>query len=301
MRINKRIGKQWRGNPLPPPGCMVPFSLLLIITSVFLLGVAANPSLFGVNLLAPRWVAAVEGMIFLGGGITLGILSVHVWRRNRQSKALSNTPEFPCQTDYAWSPIGIGDDNTNIPLRSLWQAIPLGFFLVLFHVMLLAFLREVRLAGKVLTFAVLGLFDLIFLGLVSQVVYWGWQRLRFGSTRARFGRFPFYPGTELIVTFEGGPKLSNTPLAVSLRCVEERALGFDDSPGLECYAIYHDQQQYATDSKGQAAISFSLPADVPGTCLSRKMPTYWELIVKAQITNGRYEGLFLMPVYSKGI
>jgi hypothetical protein len=299
MRIDKRISKQWRGNLLPPRGCMSLFSLPLIIAGLFLVGVAVQPSLFRINLLSPRWVIVTVGLAFLVIGIYFAILPNIAPGRKRRKKAPGITQEFPCQTDYPWSPSGISDDNANIPRRSLWQALPLGSFLAAFHWLIFTPFQRESLPVKGLILAVLGLFDLIFLGLVWQTLYWGWQRLRFGRTQVRFGRFPFYPGTELTVTFEGGERLSITPLSVSLRCIEERSVGFDESPSLECFAIYLDQQQVATNFKGQATISFPLPEDVPGTCLSRKMPTYWELIVKAQIPNGRYEGLFLMPIYSQ--
>lgn len=299
MYTNKPIGKQWRGNTLPPSGCLSLVSLLLIIAGAFLVSIAAYPSLFRVNVLSPRWVVAVMGLFFLSGGIYLVVLSVAVWRRNRQAKDLSRTPEFACQIDYPWLTFGIGDDNANIPGRSLRQAIPLGSFLVPFHVMVVVFIQEVGLA-EALFFAFLGLFDLIFLGLVGQAFYWGWQSLQFGKRQVRFGRFPFYLGADLTVTFDGGRKLSDTPLLATLRCIEERPLG-GDSPGLDCYEVYCDQRVCTTDTNGQAAVFFPLPADAPETCLSRKIPTYWELIIKAQGTNTGYEGLFLMPIYSRGL
>ena len=292
MRTNKEIARQWRGQAGPPSCLIYVFSAPVIFVGAGALAVVLGVVPVALNPGTPKSLVAAFGLAFLAGGVA--VLSIGLWQaRNRRAKATVY------QADYAWSPLGISDDTVNTVWQSAWKALALGSFLAPFHIIMFFLIRPVGSIAGIVAWAILGLFDLCLAGLIWQSFYWARQRLRFGKTWVRFSRFPFHPGETLAVTFEGGPKLESLNLSVGLRCIEEKLSDGIDNPGLRCYEVYLDQRACATDYSGRASITFSLPGDVPGTQLSQKTPTYWELVIEAEAPGGCYAGTFLMPIYAK--
>jgi hypothetical protein len=213
--------------------------------------------------------------------------------------------------DYAWSPLGIGDDTENALKARLWTAVTMVGMVAPFH--LIAFFsapsifasfnnaRDILTVGVILFILVFfGLVDLIILDHIGGALRWGRQRLYFGKTWVRFGKFPFHPGETLAVTFEGGEKLKETRLSVELRRIEEKRVPDVDGDRLACCEVYADQRECATDTRGYAVIAFPLPENAIGTCFNQREPAYWELAIKARPSGISYEGIFYMPVYGRG-
>ncbi len=185
--------------------------------------------------------------------------------------------------------------------KTILNVIALTAFLVPMHFLTAGIIVSNTGIGRILLIVVLGLFDVVLLAHIRALIIFGWQRLRFGKTRVRFGRFPFLTGQTLTVTFEGGNQLANRTIVATLRCIEEkiRYSGKHDTDGqIVCYEAYAVEHEFNTDGVGQVNISFSLPKDVPGTNFKDDLPTYWELIVKSISRSPKYERVFLMPVYS---
>ncbi|OGI38860.1 MAG: hypothetical protein A2V91_00780 [Candidatus Muproteobacteria bacterium RBG_16_64_10] len=154
----------------------------------------------------------------------------------------------------------------------------------------------------VMLYVVLGIFDLITAALLARGLLLVARRLRYGRTCVRFGTFPFRVGNTLDLAYEGGAALADLRgLSATLRCVEEQietwGRGEDRTTRSVCYQVYGDERTFDTDRHGRAALSFDLPADLPGNRLLETPPTYWELEVRAARPGMDYAGIFLMPVY----
>ena len=151
-------------------------------------------------------------------------------------------------------------------------------------------------------YGVLGIFDLITLALLLHGLRLVARRLRYGRTRVRLNTFPFYVGNTFDLAYEGGAALADLQgLSATLRCVEEQIETWGHGKGRTtrsvCYQVYGDERTFDTDPHGRAALSFGLPADLPGNRLLETPPTYWELEVRAARPGVDYDGVFLMPVY----
>jgi hypothetical protein len=256
------------------------------------IGVGVFPQQPGTAALPP-WLAAVIGIIFF----VVGLYLVSEMLRGMAGRALARRGRdmAPWRFDHHWSGLVVHDETGWSAYRSLAGACAFGVFVAVLHMPL--FLEPDPKRLPVMLYVVLGLFDLILLGLLLVA-----RRLRYGRTRVRLNTFPFYMGDALEVALEGGAALADRHgLRATLRCVEEavetHGQGKDSTTGLVCYQIYGEQRMFDTDPRGHAALSFALPADLPGNRLLDMPPTYWEIEVRVTQPGVDYVGIFLMPVY----
>lgn len=287
------IWKQWRGRP-PIPSWI----LLVAGSTAFLLGLptlAAGVGTLPLGSSVPRSLATAFGFYLLGFGAVLLLLGLEPHLRGARLAEGSL-----CRSDYPWSPDGIGEEIRTRVEKPLLGALTLGGFLPPAHYAAWTLIPKDDLVGRIMVFAFLGLFDLVFVTYLGQLAAFGLRRLRFGRTRVLFRSFPFFLGQRLTVTFCGGKRLAGRRLSVTLRCIEEALRSpskYRPDKQIVSYRKHHAEATVEADGQGRAAIAFPLPKEAPGTRLSANLPTYWELIVKSRPPGPAYEGIFLMPVY----
>ena len=134
------------------------------------------------------------------------------------------------------------------------------------------------------------------------------QLVRYGSGGLRYGRFPFFLGETLDVSFERTGRMGELrELTATLRCVEERyemrGRGEDRSPVVVGYEAHRETKHVRVPAGAQKALgvglSFALPGDAPPTLLGERPPVYWELEVRAEAPGVDYGAAFLVPVYAR--
>jgi hypothetical protein len=315
MPKRKEITPRWRNKPWPRRYAYAP-GLVGLGLMIFSAGCLA----FLVDFDLHRWRGLLQdervwlaagGAAFFWLGFIIALSGTLQIRRWSSRPAETSVGEGHIVQDYAWSPLGIGDDTENALKARLWTVVTAGGMVAPFH--LVAFVsapsifalsnneRNIFTAGVILFILVFfGLVDWFILYHIGDALRWGRQRLYFGKIWVRFSKFPYHPGEMLTVTFEGGEKLKETQLSVVLRRIEEKLVPQEDTMHLACCEVYADQRECATDTRGYAAIAFPLPENAIGTCFNQREPTYWELAIKARPSGISYEGIFYMPVYGRG-
>jgi len=287
------VWKQWRGRaPVPP------WILLVGGTAAWLLGLPVLAVGFGAlpfGLEVPRSVATALGFYFLGFGAVLLLLGLEPHLRGARLVEGSRY-----RSDYPWSPDGVGEEVRTRLEKPLLSVLTLGGFLPPAHYAAWTLIPKGDWVGRVMVFGFLALFDLALVTYLLQLATFGLRRLRFGKTQVVFGSFPFFLGEGLSATFCGGSQLAGRRLSVILRCIEEalrKPSEYRPDGQVVSYERHHAEATIRADEQGRAPIAFPLPSEAPGTELDADLPTYWELIVKAEKPGPAYEGVFLMPVY----
>jgi hypothetical protein len=150
------------------------------------------------------------------------------------------------------------------------------------------------------------LFDAAAAALLWRAVYLFARRLKYGSGRALFARFPFRPGSTVEVHLEAPQALPQHAVATAtLRCIQERYVtrgsGDDKATSVVCFEKYRDVATAPLVSSGAGAralrVRFDLPPDVPTTDLASRPCRYWEVDVEASTDGVDYAARFLVPVY----
>lgn len=278
----------------------------------------------------PQWIRYLVigfGSVFVLVPVAIvGSMVVHAGnqvartRRGRGARA-------PWRSDYPWDPKGTAPDYATGYARRAVNfvgviavlgviAIPHAFVLFL----------EGRPGGGSLgplPWIVAGAFDVV--GVLIIVVYvhavarWLMQARRYGRIRVRWPTFPSSPGEQLKATVVTQKPVDATgPIRATLRCVQD-VLELRDAGRLRVrgkvvrrytqetlnpYAIYSQTQDLPV-SPGSARSSFDLefdiPPDLPGTDLSAKEPTYWQIVVKVPLSGPDLNAVFLAPVYDRDL
>lgn len=258
---------------------------------------------------APVFVLGVVGGVFALIGLTFvahGLAGVR--RKTRVARGRARYPREPWRWDHPWDERGAGDDSTR--RLALWagRGIGFGLFSVPFN-WLVFFSGDLPWWGLVGFGLGTGLLDLLVLYAVYRFVRALVQLLRYGSGKLRYGRFPFFLGETLDVSFEPtGRMVGMGELAATLRCVEERyearGRGEDRSSAVVGYEVYSDTKSARFPAGGAgralgAGFSFPLPKPslAPPTSLGERPPVYWELEVSAP--GADYRTAFLVPVYGR--
>ena len=274
-----------------PSGWGLLFALPFLVVGAWVAGIGAGvfPEQPGTAAL-PWWLVAGIGVLFFAVGFHLAVETL----RGMAVRALAARVRdlAPWRFDRRWSRRVVHDETGWAAYKSLAGAGAFGVFVAVLHAPLVLEPDPKRL--PVMLYVVLGVFDLIFLGLLLHGLTLVTRRLRYGRTRVRLEAFPFYVGATLDVVFEGGAALADRRgLRATLRCIEEGP--GDDRP--VCYQVWAEERVFDTDHEGRAALSFELPADLPGNRLLETPPTYWQLEARETRPGVDYAGTFLMPVY----
>ncbi len=282
---------------------------------------------------AYSWSAVVMGLVAIGVGIFMILvptLTDEVPRRNEwimvyfggmfdlfgtilvfngvrgamwKSRMSRSAGEGPWRTDYRWDVTGATDGGWGGWFKRFVGLVVIIAFIVPFHVI---FLRESVGGGSrmlILPLFIFGIFDLIMLLFVGDVVYRAVRRLKFGRVRIEYTTFPYRLGQPLQVRFQAGEKLARAKaIQADLLCVQEfhearRTSGGKTQTSIVHNCIYRLRTTFETDSTGTALIVFEPPSDVPGTDFTAEKPCYWEIEVTAELPGIDYGGVFPLPLY----
>lgn len=152
---------------------------------------------------------------------------------------------------------------------------------------------------------VVGLFDLIIVGIFCQFVYHTLQFFKYGTSRLLFFTFPFHLGGELKLGLEGLPSSALIKeLELNLRFIEERyeirGTGNDRCQDVVCHQKYLDQRRLAGREIPPGPVlefEWSLPENAGFVNrLSERPARFWELEVLAKTSGVDYDERSLLPV-----
>jgi hypothetical protein len=283
-------------------GCV--FTLAGASTGFFLL---RDPSVAATN----RLLGLLAALLFAVCGLSFvihGLLGLRRETRAREGK-LSH-PHEPWRWDHPWETTGPRDDAVTRPFTWLWRSGFLVLFLLPFNYFIL-FGDDFPLWARIVFGLFIAGFDLLALYTIYRLVHALLQLVRYGSGRLSLDRFPLFPGETFDVYLRPGRPLPATTLTATLRCVEERyetrGRGENRSQQVVSYELYADSKtvHVSPSAVGYSGIRlrFEIPpgtSNLPGTRLSERPPTYWELRLDAASPGADYEATFLIPVYTKG-
>jgi hypothetical protein len=210
-------------------------------------------------------------------------------------------PGEPWLADHCWDPAGAEDDSRRRLAAALGLSAFLAVLLVPFH--WVALVEPPGPFAAALWWGVVGLFDLVLastlIDAVRRLAHW----LRFGASRVRFDRFPFFLGETADLCVRLAPALAAAPgLTLRLRCVEERREGRPyRTVAYEVYGDTRTVEPSTLDGPGaELAASFPLPTGDLGTRLAADPARYWELAARAgDAPWAGFEATFLVPVYAR--
>jgi hypothetical protein len=252
---------------------------------------------------APRSIVGVCGVIFAAPGLYVILSSIRTLaHRSRATAALALDPFRPWKADHPWQPDGIADaPGTEIPYWAVG-----GLFLAIFTIPFFA----IGWVGGDTVFAIAsGVMVLFVIGIFAKVAHLLLRLAKYGKSRLRWGRFPFFLGETLEVDFVNPRGFGRFErLALTLRCIEERFETRQTSDGSTTavvpYEIYAETAEMTEGGEynagdGALPLTFALPAEAPPTRLSKHPPTYWELAVEAETAGVDFATRFLVPVYAK--
>jgi hypothetical protein len=250
----------------------------------------------------PGWLIASIGGVFAFAGMSLVVHGLHgALRMARVRQLRAAHPHEPWWWDHTWDESASTDDTGARAGRWFNAAVFMFMILAPFHWIGFFAPRAPLVFGL---FALL--FDLAILAMLGRAAYLLARRLKYGSGRAFFERFPFRPGTTLEMHVEAPRALPQHAIATAtLRCIQERYVTNgsreDATLSVECFEIYRDTApaQLASAGAGGRAlrVRFDLPRDVPTTDLASRPCRYWELDVEASTDGVDYGARYLVPVY----
>ena len=248
----------------------------------------------------PRFFYAAMAIGTLFALIALRMLQVvatgsgHALRRKKNPAK----PGKPWTGDYPWKPAGQDPDGAgNIGGMILGRVAFLGF---------IAFFNIAWTSGQLAFRIAIVVIDLFALLIVYDSLQKVWQGLRYARPRILWLTFPAFTGSRLEASFRSRRRLHATgPVRVTLRCVEDSWVERpNNSPSqLEPIQIYQQVTEIPlTDDQAwidSVRIDLAIPADLPGTDLSKEEAVYWQLLVQVPVLGPDFEAVFLAPVYRK--
>lgn len=281
---------------------------MAIGVSLFLFGVAGTFGPYRDTLREsgdPRFFYAAMGMGTLFALVALRMLQVvatgsgHVLRR-RKTRV---DPRQPWTADHPWKPAGQDPDGAGAGIGGaiLGRVAFLGF---------IAFFNIAWMSGSWLFRILIIVFDLFALLIVYDSVHRLWQWLRYARPHIVWLTFPAFTGSRLEASFRSRRRLYLAgPPRVTLRCVrdvwKQRPAPKRGTPTsqLEPEQIYEQVVEIPLAENQEWLDTFrvdlAIPADVPGTDLSKEEAVYWQLVVEVPVLGPDFSVAFLAPVYKK--
>jgi hypothetical protein len=257
----------------------------------------------------PSWAVGIVGGVFSIAGLCYMVQGAIAIRRR---KVIGASPIYrrnaPWTWDHPWDPHGSRDNRVEAFAKPLRVAFISGMLLVPFAYVF----SSAKGPSSTLPRTVIGLLGLGFAALATYGLYFLAQKIRYGSSRLRFSRFPFFLGERVEFQlypsrgFAGVEKLEAT-----LRCIEERYNLHSQNQG--------SQQEITVNERWSETIEVSIPPQVEAggirlhfnlpdtkipwgaisTRLSKPPRAYWTLDLSASVRGIDYASSFLIPVYEK--
>ncbi len=248
---------------------------------------------------APRQILPyVFGAIFALAGLLVFWMGLSALKA--AAAATQDRRKEPWRSDYARDPRGARPD---APGRSFMGCLGGLLFLLLIGVFNVLWTVRKDISALIVVTIVLVVFDALALLMLGTLLLAVLQRIRAGSPRLSWAKFPFFVGDRFEASFVCGRPLHVTgPVRATLRCVEQ-TLGEDSSgrPEVHPYAIYARSETFEPPQARLTAfdVRFDVPGTVPGTDLSKQESTYWLLEVRAPLEGPDFSTQFLVPIYSR--
>lgn len=203
--------------------------------------------------------------------------------------------EGPWMSDHPWRVEGQEPDYTPetrhymaLRLGILAGIVALNFLLPWAPPLLETLILLVDAAGVIVIFDTL-----------NKLWYGYWNR----KPRMRWTRFPAHVGGRLegVLVARPSPEVIGPVLGV-LRCVQdERITSESGEVTYEPMVLYRRMAEFPVpgDRLKEVAITFDVPADLPGTDLGRPDAIYWQLALRIPVVGPDDEMVYLAPVYDK--
>jgi hypothetical protein len=284
-------------------GCfLIVFSLPFIAV-----GAGALLAAFGVflpsKMNAPPLVIGCVGAVFAGAGLLVmygGIRNTLISARRKREQQMF--PNEPWRRDHVWSHDGAVDSS----IAKGWGTLCAGGFVAVFMVPFnywAFFTKE----SHVIVIGITSLFDLIAIAIFCGGMYQILRGMKYGASRLRWERFPFFLGDVFEARFATGRPIGQfNAMTITLRCIvevtETRGSGKSRSQQIVCYQHYADTveiKQAGVHGLGEVPITFNLPQGDYGTTLGIARPRYWELEINADTPGIDFHASFMVPVYKK--
>lgn len=205
----------------------------------------------------------------------------------------------PWRWDNRWDPRGARPDAPGKSFAGFLGGILFFLMIGAFNVM---WTVRKDLSGWIVVTIVLVVFDALGLLMIVSILVGIIQRIRAGSPRLSWKRFPVFTGERFEASFISGRALHVTgPVRATLRCVEQVNEDANGRTEAHPYAVYAHSQTVEPPGARLSSfdVSFAIPSSVPGTDLAEDEPTYWLLEVRAPLTGPDFSAQFLIPIYAR--
>lgn len=257
------------------------------------------------KLHVPFWVLALLGAVFLLPGLWVwaATLKARLDAQRRDRRALAHGEDARAQTDYPW-------DTSRWEIDRWASSRRLGFGAVFMTVFMTAVgyivYFERGTPGVVKVFA--GIFVLAAVWCWLLLFREIWRAWKFGVTAVAYERFPMKLGEIARLRWIPPRRLLMVDSGqVTLRCVREwtEIVGSGKNRSVK---ICHESAWESVREVDAGTpirptddieVSFALPADQPGTCLSAAQTvTFWELEIRLAVPGLDFCESYLVPVYA---
>ncbi|MFH1497663.1 MAG: hypothetical protein ABII82_07530 [Verrucomicrobiota bacterium] len=255
------------------------------------------------KLHVPFWVFTLVGIVFLLPGLLFCFWSFKAWlAERRRLQNLGANAHSPALRDHAWNTREWRTDRWAAAKRAGFAALFMtAFMTVVVHIVF--FERGIPVVVKVGS----SLFILAAVWcwfLFVRELLRGWK---YGSSAVGYDRFPLPLGNTVNLRWLAPSNLLVIESGqVALRCVREwtetvgtgkhRTIKLRHESLWECVrAVEPGTMLRPTDD---IELSFNVPPDQPGTCLSDPEKTrFWEVEIKLAVPGLDFNETYLVPIY----
>lgn len=278
--------------------------LCAALGSVPLLAAGGMLHLKGVPKQTPHWALVAGGGVFVLPGLWLIAHGARGLRLRRRRAALRAAgAQEPWRLDHEWNESGAQDQQRRDVRAMLFAAVVMVLIAAPFH---LIALKDGGLGAKVFVFGCIDLLaGLMIFALIARTL----ALLKHGSGRVQFRRFPYFVGERLEIDYiPARPLASVTNLKCVLHCIREE-YRTEQSGGKTRTTIVGHESARSEKTLDAASLSggfdrcislaFEVPSEARSTQLAEAPPTYWELVVTAEMPGLDLESRFLLPVYRR--
>lgn len=250
----------------------------------------------------PYEVLTAIGALFASAGVFIWIKT---WRERqaerRHHAMLLRHPDEPALADHAWDPAGARSHLRQQAVRATVIAVFFILFLTPFNY--IVFKKD----PPWLMQGIVGLFDLVTLYLLwDMVVRWG-RAFKFGQAVLCFDRFPYRTNEPVKLTWVAPSGCSGAATGrFTLRAIVEwhETTGRGKSRNTR---LVHEQQwsgAWVLESPTLITpgmnyeLAFTLLPEAQGTALRAERPRFWELEVALSLPGLDFTDTYLVPIYS---
>jgi hypothetical protein len=280
-------------------GCLIAFGLPFVAAGSFLVWrVYAHYEELGFSgPTMPRPFLYILASVFVAAGLVPWARGFSLMIANaRMERTMRARPDEPWWGDHRWKPAGAREHPFLGAVVNLFFFAFVAAFLAPFH-------WWMSVDPWIPGYFILGLFDLIFLGIAAGWIYALARALKYGAAWIRYDRFPFFLGETLHVRVGCRRSLDRfDTLTVTVRHVRVRKDPRGNST--EPVAYQHWAETLTFDPRGLAdptelPVSLALPTGDLGTWLSEEPPRYWEIETKGEAPGIDFKSRFLLPIYAR--